>query len=340
MNWLKKTWGWLRWLAALGILAYLFYLYRDQYADFIRREIDFTFLIIGVVLATTATVLAFFRWFLLARGQKLVLGFREAVRLGFVSNLFNYLAPGTAGGDIVRAVGIARRQKSRRTVAAATVLLDRLIGMLALFIVGSAASLLNQDLWHHREIMIAALVFWGGALAGMICLVISLQSRFLEWTLYKRLTRLRYAGPFFAELANSLALYQTRRSALTEALLIGLAGQVFMLSAFYCCAMALLPGPAAPDYWVHLMLIPAAEIIGTFAPVPGGVGALEGAVIYIYHLVSTTADGAISGTVAQATGLAAALTYRIVRVSVAALGAGYYMVSDRSWRERLNMEGT
>ena len=338
MNWLKKTWGWLRWLIALGILAYLIYLYRDQYADFIRREIDFTFLGIGVVLATVATILAFFRWFLLARGQKLALGFREAVRLGFVSNLFNYLAPGTAGGDIVRAVGIARRQKSRRTVAAATVLLDRMIGMLALLIVGAAASLLNQDLWHHREIMIAVLVFWGGALAGLICLVVALQSRLLEWTLFQRLTRLRFVGPFFAELANSLALYQTRRSALTEALLVGLAGQFVMLSAFYCCAMALLPGPAAPDYQAHLMLIPAAEIIGTFAPVPGGVGALEGAVIYIYHVVGTAVDGSVSASVAQATGLAAALTYRIVRVTVAAVGASYYMVTDRGWKERLGLE--
>lgn len=338
MTLLKKTWGWLRWLVALGILAYLFYLYRDQYADFIRREIDFTFLGIGVVLATTATILAFFRWYLLARGQKLVLRFREAVRLGFVSNLFNYLAPGTAGGDIVRAVGIARHQKSRRTVAAATVLLDRLFGLLALLIIGSAAALLNQDLWHHREIMITVLAFWGGALAGLICLFVSLQARVLRWSLFQRLTHIRFIGPVVAELANSLALYQTHRSALTGALFTSLAGQVFMLSAFYFCAMALLPGPAAPDYLAHLMLIPAAEIIGTFAPVPGGVGALEGAVIYIYHLISTTADGSISGTVAQATGLAAALTYRIVRVTVAAVGAGYYMVSDRSWRERLGLE--
>ena len=338
MNLLKRIWGWLRWLVALGVLAYLFYLYRDQYADFIRREIDFTFLGIAVVLATTATVLAFFRWYLLARGQKLVLSFREAVRLGFVSNLFNYLAPGTAGGDIVRAVGIARHQKSRRTVAAATVLLDRLFGMLALLIIGSAASLLHQDLWRHREIMLVVLAFWGGTLAGLICLFVSLQARVPRWSFFQRLTHIRFIGPVAAELVNSLTLYQTHRSALTGALFISLAGQVFMLSSFYCCAMALLPGPAAPDYLAHLMLIPAAEIIGTFAPVPGGVGALEGAVIYIYHLISTTADGSVPGTVAQATGLAAALTYRIVRVTVAAVGALYYMVTDRNWKERLGLE--
>ena len=338
LNLLIKAWSWLRWLVALGTLAYLFYLYRDQYADFIRREIDFTYLGLGVALATTATILAFSRWFLLARGQRLVLRFREAIRLGFVSNLFNYLAPGTAGGDIVRAVGIARHQKSRRTVAAATVLLDRLFGMLALLIIGSAASLFHQDLWRHREVMLAVVVFWGGAVTGLICLVVSLQARVLRWSLFQRLIHLRFVGPVVSELVNSLALYQTHRSALTGALFLSLAGQVFMLSSFYFCAMALLPGPAAPDYWAHLMLIPAAEIISTFAPVPGGVGALEGAVIYIYHLVSTTADGSISVSVAQATGLASALTYRIVRVSVAAVGAVYYMVSDRSWRDSLEME--
>ena len=338
LNRLKKTWEWFRWLLGIGLLAFLFHLYRDQYTDFIGRETDYLFLGLGVALASTATILAFYRWFLLARGQNLALRFRDAVRLGFVSNLFNYLAPGTAGGDIVRAVGIAKYQKTRQTVAAATVLLDRLFGMLALLIIGSIASLLNQELWYNREIMLAVLFLWGFASTGLICLVISLQTGLLRLSVIKRLIQFRFIGPVISELVNSLALYQTNRRTLAEALLTSLVGQVLMLSSFYFCAMALLPGPAAPDYSTHLMLIPAAEIISTFAPVPGGVGALEGTVIYIYHLVSTIADGSISVTVAQATGLASALTYRIVRVSISAIGAVYYMVSDRSWRNTLNLE--
>lgn len=322
----------------IGLLSFLFHLYRDQYADFIRRETDYLFLGLGIALAGTATILAFYRWFLLARGQNLVLRFRDAVRLGFVSNLFNYLAPGTAGGDIVRAVGIARYQKSRQTVAAATVLLDRLFGMLALLIIGSVVSLLNQELWHQREIMLTILVFWVCASAGLICLAISLQTGVLRLSLIKQLIHLRFIGPIVSEMVNSLALYQTNRRALIGALLTSLVGQFLMLSSFYFCAMALLPGLAAPGYSTHLMLIPAAEIISSFVPVPGGVGALEAAVIYIYHLIGTTADSSISVTVAQATGLASALTYRIVRISVSAMGAVYYMVSDRSWRNTLKLE--
>ena len=172
LNRLKKTSECFRGLLGIGLLAFLFHLYRDQYTDFIGRETDYLFLGLGVALASTATILAFYRWFLLARGQNLALRFRDAVRLGFVSNLFNYLAPGTAGGDIVRAVGIAKYQKTRQTVAAATVLLDRLFGMLALLIIGSIASLLNQELWYNREIMLAVLFLWGFALTGLICLVI------------------------------------------------------------------------------------------------------------------------------------------------------------------------
>ena len=95
-----------------GCLAYLIYLYREQYADFIRREIDFTFLGIGVVLATTGDRAGLLPVVPPGPGPEAGAGIPRGRPPGLVSNLFNYLAPGTAGGDIVRAWG-SRGARSR-----------------------------------------------------------------------------------------------------------------------------------------------------------------------------------------------------------------------------------
>src|SRR5262249_23496996 len=51
---------------------------------------------------------------------------------GLMGYFFNNFLPSSVGGDILKAAGIARVQ-SRRTVAVATVLIDRIIGLCGLF---------------------------------------------------------------------------------------------------------------------------------------------------------------------------------------------------------------
>ena len=50
-GWLKKSWTWLRWPAAIGILVYLFFVYHEQFYDLVQREIDYAYLALAFVLA-------------------------------------------------------------------------------------------------------------------------------------------------------------------------------------------------------------------------------------------------------------------------------------------------
>ena len=73
----------------------------------------------------------------------------DAVRLGLVGFYFNTFLPGAIGGDVVKAVEIAR-ENSCRALAVATVLIDRIIGLWSLIwfvaIVGSAFWILDDKL--------------------------------------------------------------------------------------------------------------------------------------------------------------------------------------------------
>lgn len=75
------------------------------------------------------------------------------------------------------------------------------------------------------------------------------------------------------------------------------------------------------------MLIPGAEVASVFVPVPGGVGALEGAVIYVYHVVNEANGTLVDMSVAEAAGLATAIGYRVIAIVIAVIGAAYYMTS-------------
>src|SRR5579864_3423878 len=76
----------------------------------------------------TSMLLTFVRWFILVLAQDLPFTLPNAIRLGLIGYYLNTFLPGAVGGDIIKAAFIAREQR-RRTVAVATVLLDRGVGL-------------------------------------------------------------------------------------------------------------------------------------------------------------------------------------------------------------------
>jgi uncharacterized protein (TIRG00374 family) len=85
------------------------------------------------------------RWWWLLRANRLNVGFFEVQRLAWIGFFFNNVIPGTTGGDVVKAVYIAKRCSTDRVPALVSVVVDRIVGLLSLLLVGSIASLLAVD---------------------------------------------------------------------------------------------------------------------------------------------------------------------------------------------------
>jgi len=73
-------------------------------------------------LVPVAFSLSFVRWYLLVRGLDLKFHLGDAFRLGTLGYMLNQVSPGSLGGDLLKAVFIAREQPGKRTDAVATVL--------------------------------------------------------------------------------------------------------------------------------------------------------------------------------------------------------------------------
>jgi uncharacterized protein (TIRG00374 family) len=334
---LRSLWPWLKWPVALGLLAGVFLWNRKELIDLGSRDLNKSYLLLALVLCGGSVVLTFYRWYLLVWAQEFPFTFRDALRLGFIGYLFNYFGPGAAGGDLFKAAMIAAEQKSRRAIAAATVVLDRILGMLALFMVGALATLGQPaSLLSHATIRLIVVLVWAGAVGGSVALALMLYPGFTRSPWVRWCSQLPKVGKLIRDLVDALALYQTRRLVLLSTVVISALGHFGMLSCFYFCARAI-QSPAAPGYWAHLMLIPGAELFAVVLPLPGGVGALEAAVGTLYQFANEARDMPEPATAAMAAGVATALVYRGITIIVAAVGAGYYLIArgevDRVTRE-------
>ena len=96
-----------------------------------------------LVLAALAVIsiqapLSAYRWRMLLAVQDVHITFGESLRLTYIGWFFNNWMPGATGGDFVKAYYIAQ-QTHKKTEAVTVVFLDRIIGLVAMCMMGAAA---------------------------------------------------------------------------------------------------------------------------------------------------------------------------------------------------------
>jgi uncharacterized membrane protein YbhN (UPF0104 family) len=285
---------------------------------------DWRFAGLAVALVAASYLVMFARWFVLVQAQGFVLRYRDAVRYGFVGQATNFVAPGTVGGDLFKAVLLARDQSSRRAVAAATVVLDRLLGVLGLFLVGTVATLVPHDFPESPAVKANTTLLWIGSVGGLAAVGLMLHPATTAWGWVNRLARLPLVGGVLGDLLEGMKLYQSRPWAVLGALGMALVNNSGTITALYCCARAM-QAPWAPGLVAHFYFRPSADLFGAASMIPGGVGALEFAIREAYVLLN---PGAVSDAEAAAAGFSAAIAFRVVSVSVSMIGLCWALV----WR--------
>src|SRR5262249_24521893 len=264
-----------------GLLAWVVYANWDGengLGQALEKPIRVAPLILATVICLTSVLLTFVRWYILVRAQDLPFAFPNALRLGLVGYFFNTMLPGSVGGDLVKATFLAREQ-SRRTVAVATVLLDRAVGLCGLFwlaaILGGifwatgglhevarsdlAVTTLETIVIVSAAIMAASLIFW--ILLGL--LPFHRAERFAG-----RLARFPKIGHQLAEFWRAVWIYRCRGRAIGIALLLAIVGHAGFVLTFYFAAQVLTPLSEIPTVGPHYLIVPARMTIQASFPTP------------------------------------------------------------------------
>jgi uncharacterized protein (TIRG00374 family) len=261
--------------------------------------------LLAALIGLGALLLTFLRWYILVRAQDLPFTVFNALRLGLIGFFLNTFLPGSVGGDIIKAAFLAREQ-SRRTVAVATVIIDRFVGLWGLcwlvallgtvfwacgFLSGEAEGTLDT-------ILLAAVVTVGVTLAGWFLLGWLPDRRAERFA--GRLERIPRAGHSLAEFWRAGWIYRREGRGVWLALLISLVGHVGFVFMFYFAALSLHTNPREiPSIAQHFLIIPIGMTIQAVFPTPGGLGAGEFSFGALYALIHYPEAYGVLGSLVQ-----------------------------------------
>ncbi|HVX16332.1 MAG TPA: lysylphosphatidylglycerol synthase transmembrane domain-containing protein [Pirellulales bacterium] len=309
---------------SLGIVAWLIIDTGQNraFADLAHQPKQWGLLALAVVAGLGGVLLTFVRWHVLVRALGLSFTLKDALRLGFLGYLLNFVSFGAVGGDLFKAVFIARQFPGRRPEAVATVVIDRLIGLYMLFVMATVAILVTGQLHNADE---TVRVICRGALlataAGAVGILVLLIPGVTQGGFSAMLNRLPKVGSIFGKLLGAIRIYRSRMGMLVISAVLSVGVHTLSTLSVYLVARGL-PGEC-PSLADHFVMIPLAFVTGVL-PLPGnGLGAFEAVVKMLYERVPLDVH------VVDGQGFVVSLCYRAVTVLIALIGVCYYLGSRR-----------
>lgn len=231
----------------------------------------------GIVLFTGAL-----RWRLLLRAQDIDLGYLTVLRLTLTGFFFNLAVPGAVGGDLVKMGYTMRRAPEHKTAAVFSIVVDRVMGIMGLFVVAGVAVLLNlQTIIRLGEenpyLQAGAVLIALGSFAGVIGLLalqyhaVLVRHPRLEplWDLCRR--KLPHAIVFTVQrIMTALDLYKKSKKVLAQALALAILIHCILALNLFTIGQALRENKLSiGDYFVTTQV---ANAVAAVPVTPGGLG--------------------------------------------------------------------
>jgi glycosyltransferase 2 family protein len=246
--------------------------------DILQRTPDYGFFALVFVTIAGVVFSQYVRWYFLVKALDFPFKFKDAVRLGMVGTFYNTFLPGAIGGDIVKAVFIAREQPGRKTMAVSTVIADRLLGLFGLLVF---AGFFGGAMWlagNERIIGNPKLqyIIMGSAAAATVGALGFLAIGFINAHRFD-VIRKKLKKDTLQQLW--LTMWTYRQRPLTILLGVGLSaiGHSLMMLAFHFSVQIFPPENLLMlgSFTEHCVIAPIGYIIQAVVPLPGGVGVSE-----------------------------------------------------------------
>ncbi len=274
---------------------------------------NWSLLLAACAMCGLAVVATQVRWWILVHAVELPLSLRGALRIGFLGYLFNLAPMGIVGGDLIKAVLLARKHREQRTRAVASVVVDRIIGLYAVFVVLAAAIFL-LGFWDHAnaDVRWACRIAVGVAAAATVGLGAWFRAGAGEGRTVQALARLPRVGGLVRKLADASRMYHRRPGVLLVSGVMSVGVHALFAVGIYLVALGL--PDAAPPLAEHFIVVPLSTV-ASMIPLPAG--PQEGAIQFLY------AQLADAGT----KGLVVGLTYRMITILIALVGVCFYLAA-------------
>ncbi|MDO5580093.1 MAG: lysylphosphatidylglycerol synthase transmembrane domain-containing protein [Planctomycetia bacterium] len=321
--------GTLKFLLIFGIFAFLFWraAQNDTFTALLEQKKNWNFLLLGFSLNFFGILLTFIRWKWLVRGLGIPIGYPEAIRLGFLGLIFNLLPMGIVGGDLVKGYLLARNYPAKKIEAAASVIVDRIIGLYIMFLLGFImiwiCGFVNNS---NREARIAVgAIIWFFILStiGIGFLLFPESKAGLRRRIIKKIP---FAGALLEKLTAAMQVYREHK------ILLLVSGSItFILHLCYGLSLYFLAcglfgyAPSILDHWVIY------PISNTGTLIPLSAGPVEYFLDVLYPLFTIPGHEAYRPGFGMIVGVA----FRFTSLLVMGIGGIYYLAGRGEIAESL-----
>jgi uncharacterized protein (TIRG00374 family) len=208
------------------------------------------------------------RWHWLLEALDIHMGQGRTFVLNMVGSFYNTFMPGSTGGDIVKAY-YAARHTTHRTWAILSVIVDRVVGLLALIILGGALASVQWDNPECRKVAIASVVILAMTALGLFVFYHPglRKASGLDWLL-RRLPMQKQVH----KAVEAMEMYGRRPGVMLGALVMTFPVHMTTIvsATFAGKAFGL---PLHPLY--YWAIVPVVTLVGAIPISPQGVGVME-----------------------------------------------------------------
>ncbi len=283
-----------------GLLVLLFTLFDVGEAWDALRQMRPVYMVAAFCLFQATLLLRSVRWKLLLKALSIDVPLGRLLHLYYVGTFFNTFLPSGFGGDAVKMVELARYSR-KSSASIGTVLVDRLTGIIVLFVMGLVAWPFAHRSLPQRESLILLAASAGGLLAS--------------WLLFRR----RLVAPLLHRLPQRVAvrlesLYDAVHTcgtgALWQAIGVSVAFNLVLFTIHYAVAMALNVQVPLLYFVVFMPLLSLSMLL----PSVGALGTREGAYVLLFGIAG----------VAEPMAIAMSLSFYILNVLTGLIGSVLY----------------
>jgi glycosyltransferase 2 family protein len=309
-------------LLAFGLLGRAIWNNRENIREVLAGPLNGRLFALALLINIVGLILTFVRWYILVRALNIPLRLRDAMRLGFIGNVFNLVIPGAVSGDVIKAVYLCQEQ-SRKAQAVASMVIDRIIGLLGLFLLAGAT---GAWIWHDADPAVRLLinVVWMAVAAGILGLAVLFTP-----VLYRPFARLFAGRPtlenVFQELVATAEAYRSRLGVVAFTLVMAMGIHSLLVLSFYAVSQAMFSS-RVPSLGQHFVMVPL-TLFTTAAPLPFGALGL-----------SEEVSGQLFRMVNHPGGALAMMGYRVLMYGGGVLSAIVYLANLRQVRTLVEQE--
>jgi glycosyltransferase 2 family protein len=277
-------------LLVSGTLLALLLIFRTSFSSIaaVLAEANIFWLAVSFSLHLLGLLISAVRWkiLIMAQGDDVPLGFLAKSYL--VGTFFNNFLPSRIGGDVVR---IWDGSRYSRTVlkSSAIVLVERMTGIVVLFIFAAAAALIRLDMAKTIPVIWISLLLGISGLAMVFIFFTPLTEKILKF--------IPGRGPLIKikekvyEFRKIIIFYKQRKSALSQAFFWAFCLQVNVILHFFLIGKALGLNIMVVDYFIFIPIVLLIQLI----PITiNGLGLREGAYIEIFEFYGIAAGSAFA----------------------------------------------